>query len=280
MTSAQNTERSAAAPVERAPSAVGRFFREGRYLGVIAIAVVFTLWLAISEQGFALVRPIMFPSPRMVFAAAMRIRDVLLMDVVATMGRVLCGLLLGTAAGLGFGLVLSYSKRLAYFFDPIIESIRPVPVIAMIPFFLMWFGISETGKLLLISLGVFAIIIVSTMEAVLNVPRIYLLAAETLGASKFNMFRTVVVPAIIPELVGPLRVATALSFTLVVAAEFMGASAGIGYQILEARRMFSTDVIFLEIVIIGILSAVADALVRMLTRHLTRWAERNNQSKT
>ena len=86
--------------------AVGGFFREGRYLGAIAIAVVFTLWLAISEQGFALVRPIMFPSPRMVFAAAMRIRDVLLMDVVATMGRVICWLPLWTAAGLGFGLVL------------------------------------------------------------------------------------------------------------------------------------------------------------------------------
>jgi ABC-type nitrate/sulfonate/bicarbonate transport system permease component len=280
MTSTVTSETRSSAPAAAPHSQSKGFWREGRYLGFIAIAIVFLLWLGISEQGFALVRPIMFPSPRMVLAAAIRIHDVVLMDIFATMARVLCGLFLGTLVGVGFGLLLSYSRRLAYFFDPIIESIRPVPVIAMIPFFLMWFGIGELGKLLLITIGVFAIIIVSTMEAVRNVPRIYLLAAETLGASKYDIYRTVVIPAIVPQLVGPLRVATALSFTLVVAAEFMGASAGIGYRILEARRMFNTDVIFLGIVIIGLLSAVADSVVRLATNHLTRWAERNSGSNS
>ena len=125
---------------------------------------------------------------------------------------------------------MSYDKKVLYFFDPLVESIRPVPVIAMIPFFLMWFGIDETGKFILITLGVFAILVVSTVEAVRNVPSKYILAAQTLGASKWQRFRTIIVPAIVPELVGPLRVAAALSFTLVVAAEFMGAQTGIGYR--------------------------------------------------
>jgi ABC-type nitrate/sulfonate/bicarbonate transport system permease component len=147
-------------------------------------------------------------------------------------------------------------------------------VIAMIPFFLMWFGIGEAGKLLLITLGVFAIIVVSTVEAIKNVPKIYVLAAQTLGASKLQLFRTVLVPAIIPQLIGPMRVAAALSFTLVVAAEFMGANAGLGFRILEARRLFSTDVIMLGVVLIGILSAIADALIRRCASYLTRWSER------
>ena len=253
------------------------FLRSGRYLSIVAVVIYLGIWLAISEQGFGLVRPIKFPSPRMVLDAAVRTSDLILFDVVTTLGRLVIGFCLGALLGLGLGLAMSYNKRVGYFFDPLIESMRPVPVIAMIPFFLMWFGIDETGKLLLITLGVFAIVVVSTVEAVRNVPSIYIRAAQTLGASKPQWFRTVVIPAIVPGLVGPFRVAAALSFTLVVAAEFMGAQAGIGYRILEARRLFNTDVIFLGVVVIGIMSAVSDALIRRVTAHITRWSERSRK---
>lgn len=251
------------------------FWRSGRYLGIVAILLNFGIWLAISEQGFGLVRPIKFPSPRMVIDAAIRVSDLILLDVATTLGRLAFGLCAGTILGLGLGLAMSYNKKVQYFFDPLIESMRPVPVIAMIPFFLMWFGIDETGKLLLITLGVFAIVVVSTVEAVRNVPNIYILAAQTLGASKPQWFRTIIIPAIIPGLIGPLRVACALSFTLVVAAEFMGAQAGMGYRILEARRLFNTDVILLGVVLIGLLSAMVDSLIRRITAHITRWSERS-----
>jgi ABC-type nitrate/sulfonate/bicarbonate transport system permease component len=250
-------------------------WRSGRYLGIVAILLNFGIWFAISEQGFGLVRPIKFPSPRMVLDASIRISDLILLDVATTLGRLAFGLCAGTLLGLGLGLAMSYNKKVQYFFDPLIESMRPVPVIAMIPFFLMWFGIDEVGKLLLITLGVFAIVVVSTVEAVRNVPSIYILAAQTLGASKPQWFRTIIIPAIIPGLIGPLRVACALSFTLVVAAEFMGAQAGMGYRILEARRLFNTDVIFLGVVLIGLLSALVDSLIRLITAHITRWSERS-----
>lgn len=250
------------------------FWRSGRYLGFVSIAIYFIVWFAITRDGFGLVRPIMFPSPKMVVDAAVTTADLILADVTATMLRVLFGFFFGLLLGVGLGLLMSYNKKANYFFDPLIESIRPVPVIAMIPFFLMWFGIGETGKLLLITLGVFAIMVVSTVEAVRNVPSIYMLAGQTLGATKLQRFRTIVIPAIVPELVGPLRVASALSFTLVVAAEFMGASAGVGYRILEARRLFNTDVIFLGVILIGLMSAVADSLIRKAANYLTRWADR------
>jgi ABC-type nitrate/sulfonate/bicarbonate transport system permease component len=246
----------------------------GKWLGLLSVFLYFAAWFAVTAQGFNLVRPIKFPSPIMVVQAAVRTADLIPLDALATVSRVLFGFIVGTLLGLGLGLAMSYNRKVYYFFDPLVESIRPVPVIAMIPFFLMWFGIGEAGKLLLITLGVFAIIVVSTVEAIKNVPKIYVLAAQTLGASKLQLFRTVLVPAIVPQLIGPMRVAAALSFTLVVAAEFMGANAGLGFRILEARRLFSTDVIMLGVVLIGILSAVADALIRRGAAYLTRWSER------
>jgi ABC-type nitrate/sulfonate/bicarbonate transport system permease component len=250
------------------------YWSSGKYLGLVSMLTYFVVWFAITREGFALIRPIMFPSPLMVVDAAFRMQDVIFHDVLATTIRVLIGFFAGLTIGVGLGLLMSYSKKVMYFFDPLIESIRPVPVIAMIPFFLMWFGIGEGGKLLLITLGVFAIAVVSTIEAVRNVPNIYTLAGQTLGATKLQRFRTIVIPAIVPELIGPLRVAAALSFTLVVAAEFMGAQAGVGYRILEARRLFNTDVIFLGVILIGLMSAVADMLIRAAANYLTRWAER------
>ena len=251
------------------------FWRSWRLLSIVAILLTFSIWFTITRDGLALVRPIIFPSPVMVIDAALRLNDIILVDVLVTFARVVAGFCAGAALGVGLGLAMSYNEKILYFFDPIVESMRPVPVIAMIPFFLMWFGIDEVGKFLLITLGVFAILVVSTVEAVRNVPRKFTLAAQTLGASKAQWFRTVVVPAIIPELIGPLRVASALSFTLVVAAEFMGAQAGIGYRILEARRMFNTDVILLGVVVIGLMSAVTDTLIRRTTAHVTRWSERS-----
>jgi ABC-type nitrate/sulfonate/bicarbonate transport system permease component len=259
-------------PLEPTPRMT--MWRSGKWLGLLSVLLYFAAWFAITAQGFNLVRPIKFPSPIMVVQAAVRTADLIPLDALATVSRVLFGFIVGTLLGLGLGLAMSYNKKVYYFFDPLVESIRPVPVIAMIPFFLMWFGIGEAGKLLLITLGVFAIIVVSTVEAIKNVPKIYVLAAQTLGASKLQLFHTVLVPAIVPQLIGPMRVAAALSFTLVVAAEFMGANAGLGFRILEARRLFSTDVIMLGVVLIGILSAIADALIRRGAAYLTRWSER------
>lgn len=262
-------------PLEkRKKRSVGSYWREGSWLGIASIALYFIVWFAITRDGFALIRPIKFPSPLMVIEAAIRIAPLIPIDILSTVLRVVCGFVAGTALGLGLGLAMAYNRKIHYFFDPLIETIRPVPVIAMIPFFLMWFGIDEEGKFLLITLGVFAIVVVSTVEAVKNVPSIYTLAAQTLGASKAQLFRTIIFPAILPELIGPLRVASALSFTLVVAAEFMGAPAGLGFRILEARRLFNTDVIMLGVVLIGLLSAVADTLIRRGTAYLTRWSER------
>lgn len=253
----------------------GGEWRDGKYLSILSVVLYLLIWVAITEDGFGIVSSTFFPAPTMVIQAAITVSDLLAADIFATLARLFVGFTIGTLLGLGLGLLMSFNKKVYYFFDPLIESLRPVPVIAVIPFFLLWFGIGEVGKILLVLLGVFAIMVVSTIEAVRNVPKIYSQAAVTLGASKKDIFRRIVLPGIMPQLVGPLRVSLALSFTLVVAAEFMGAQAGLGYRILEARRLFNTDVILLGIVLFGILSGVLDRGLRRLMTYVTRWSERN-----
>lgn len=250
------------------------YWREGKYLGIVSMLLYFAVWFTITRDGLGLVRPIILPSPIMVVDALIKISSVVLKDIGATCLRVLAGFSTGVIVGVGTGLLMGLFKKYFYFLNPLVESARPVPVIAMIPFFLMWFGIREQGKFLLVVMGVTTIMIVSTLEAIRNVPPIYIKAAQTLGANRGQIFRKIIFPAIIPSLIGSLRVAAALSFTLVVASEFMGAKSGVGYRILEARRLFNTDVIFLGIVIFGILAGVLDFAIRKITGYFVRWSER------
>ena len=158
--------------------------------------------------------------------------------------------------------------------DPLIEGFRPIPAIALIPFFILWFGIGDLGKLILTAIGGFTVMVVTTIEAVKNVSPIYIMAARTLGADRWAIYRTIILPAITPTLIGGLRVTIALSFALVIAAEFMGAQSGLGYLIMLARRTLQTDAILVGIIIIGITSWIVDRMVRILGDYLTRWAPR------
>jgi ABC-type nitrate/sulfonate/bicarbonate transport system permease component len=239
----------------------------------------FALWWLVSQDGLKLVSQDSFPSPTAVVGAAGRVRSVIGEDIVATLARVLVGMAAGTALGIGVGLLMSYDRRVLYSLEPLVESMRPVPVIAMIPFFLLWFGISENGKLLLISLGVFTVVVVNTLEAVRNVPPIYIRAAKTLGARRRQIYRRIILPGIVPGLVGPLRVALAVAFTLSVAAEFLGADRGVGYRILEARRLYRPDVILLGVLLFGVMAGIVDLALRRGLRYLTRWSERETTRK-
>ncbi|WP_130860447.1 ABC transporter permease [Gracilibacillus phocaeensis] len=249
-------------------------FSQGGYLSILSVLLVFIAWFTVTEDGLGLVRPVIFPSPSMVFEAALSTSALIGNDVLYTMFRVVTGLVTGVVLGIVVGVLVCFSEKIYYFLNPLIESGRPVPVIAMIPFFLMWFGIGELGKFLLVTLGVFFIIVINTIESIRNVPPIYVKAGQTLGANKANIFRKIILPSIIPSLIGPIRVCIAISFTLVVAAEFMGAQAGMGYRILQARKMFNTDVIFLGVVMFGLLSALVDAAIRKSLNYITRWTER------
>jgi ABC-type nitrate/sulfonate/bicarbonate transport system permease component len=243
--------------------------RERRYLRLVAIVGYFLFWFGVTQDGLGLVAPLFFPSPRLVVTAAFNFWDILVGDVAITWIRMGVGWSVGVLLGIGLGLWMYFSRSAFHFFDPLVETMRPVPPIAMVPFFILWFGLAEEGKFLLVALGVFTIIIVATLEAARNIPHIYIRAARSLGASTWQILRNIVLPGIVPGLVG------ALAFTLVVAAEFMGAQVGLGFRIAESRKLFSTDVILLGVMLFGFMSALTDYVIRRVTGYLTRWSERS-----
>jgi len=190
-----------------------------------------------------------------------------------TFARVAGGLAIGAVTGWGVGLLMMFSRRVRDFLEPLAELLRPIPPIVLVPFIILWLGLGNTGQILLIALGSFMVLLVSTFEAAAAVPRRYILAAQSLGASRAYAFVAVIVPAIRPHLIGPIRVAAGSAFGLAVAGEYMGAQGGLGYVIRNARVTLNTETMMLASLLIGAEAVCLDILLRWLWRRWTGWAE-------
>ena len=241
-------------------------------VSILTVLLVLVIWYYFTDS---LIPKLFFPSPMDTVLVVGRMEGVLVEYFIATMYRVVVGMLAGAILGVLCGIAMSWNKWINSILDPLIEALRPIPAVALIPFFILWFGIGDTGKLILTALGGFTVMVVTTLEAIKHVSPIYIMAARTLGANRLTIYRTVILPAITPPLIGGMRVTVALSFALVIAAEFMGAQSGLGYMIMLARRTLQTDAILVGVIIIGITSWIVDRMVRIIGNYLTRWAPRS-----
>ena len=253
--------------------------RARRMLLISVATILFLLlaWIFVTTEwqgAEPLVKKFKLPGPLRVLETLWEVRHTIIRQSAITLYRVCLSFFGGSALGVLVGLVMSRYRVVFAILVPIIEALRPVPPVALIPFFILWFGIGLFGQVLLAGLGCFMVMVVSTIEAVRNVPRIYIQAARSLGAQQEHIYRTVILPAIVPELIAGWRVALALAFGLMAAAEMMGAQEGIGFMIMVARRSLNTPTILLGIIIIGLEAALADRLLHFFTRLLTRWTER------
>ena len=242
----------------------------------VGLLVVVGLWFSITQ--FGLVKPFRLPHPIEVIRAAFDVRNEIIQHTAATLFRLLIGYALGVLLGIVSGFFLRSSQPINEIFYPMIESWRPVPTVALVPFFILWFGFAEIGKILLVLLGVALVIVVSTYEAIGNVKPVYVKAAYSLGASKRQMMLTVLLPAILPELKSGLRIALASGFGLVVVSEIMGADYGLGQLIDIARRTFSTQTIMLAILLIGTIALLLDKVIQKSLNSLTRWSVGSKQA--
>ena len=159
-------------------------------------------------------------------------RQSLIPAILASLGITMSGFIIGLVLGVSMGLLMAYSRSFMDAVGPFMEFTRPVPIFAMIPLFMIWFGLGLWPQILLVALGVSAILGVQTYEAIRNMPVVYINASSNLGANKRVIFRTVVIPYIFPHLIGAIRVAAASSWGLDVAAEFMGVQTGLGYNMI------------------------------------------------
>lgn len=230
------------------------------------------LWWVLTESGVAITK--LVPGPVATVKTALALGMPLVTHFAATSLRVLVGFTVGTLLGTAAGFLLCYFRRAYLILDGVVESMRPVPPVALVPFFLLIFGFSEFGRFLLAGLGVTLVLLVAVIEAVRETPPHLVEALLTLGASKSRVYQSVVVPYTLSRLLGPTRVALALSVALVVVSEFMGVQHGLGYLINVAKVTFTLPTILLSAALLGILSGGLDVLLLMAFRALTLWMPR------
>lgn len=232
------------------------------------------LWIVVSELH--LVRAIFVPPPESMWKSFVGMYGLLPKAILTTVVMTLSGFGIGVAFGTISGLAMAYNKTLRDFLGTIFDFTRPVPVFALIPLFILWFGIGRAPQIALIALGTSVVLGVTTLEAIRNVPTIYIRAALTLGAGRQRIYVTVIVPYIVPHLIGAIRVAAAASWGLDVAAEFMGSQAGLGYLIIMQQTYLRTAGIVMLVAIYSCLAVMFDALIARLEEKITPWTERRS----
>lgn len=230
-----------------------------------SVAVFLLIWQFVLSR---LVDPFFLPSPlAIVQALAEMFNDgTLLHSIGASLSRIFAGWLLGSAVAIPIGLLVGSFKSVRNVVDPFVHFFRFVPAISLVTLFIVWFGIGEVSKVLLIAYATGFIVLVNTASAVGNIPADKLDAARCLGASRMQAFFHVVLPASIPNIYVGMRLALASSFLVIVAAEMLAADSGLGYLIWNSRLFFRIDWMFAAIAMLGLLGFTADRLWRMFGR--------------
>jgi ABC-type nitrate/sulfonate/bicarbonate transport system permease component len=191
--------------------------------------------------------------------------------ITATVFRICLGYGLGVLLGMSMGVLMQYNRIAHQLLDGIVETFRPVPTVAVVPFFILLFGFSETGKILVTVIGVGLMITVATVEAIERVPSAIIRWGLVMGLNRWKLFRFIILPAAWPEMRGGMRLAMALAITLVIVSEFMGATYGLGYLISVSKVTLTTSTLFLAIIILGWIGWAFDRLLRFIFNRTTAW---------
>lgn len=262
--------------VDTGPALEARLLRRDRWISAVTLTIIIGAWVLVTQMKW--VEPLFLPSPQNLWTALKNILPNLPGDLFDSLvRRILPGFLIGSTLGVVLGVLMAMSRVGRAIFNPIVEILRPLPPLALIPLLILWLGIGFITQILLIAYGSFIIMVVTSFEAVRNVPPIYTHAATTLGATPRQIFRRVIIPAIVPDIFGGIRVSAAASFGYDVAAELMGAMSGLGYRLVLARRYLLTENIVIILIVIAILSFAIDYLVRRGNDRITRWKSRLNE---
>jgi NitT/TauT family transport system permease protein len=181
-----------------------------------------------------------------------------------SLGRVYSGWLFGSILGIPVGLLIGRSDVVRELVEPFINFFRFIPAIAFLTLFIMWFGVGEESKIILIMYSTFFIVVINTATGVLSLDKDKIQAARSLGASERQIFFYVIIPAVIPYIFTGIRLGMGSAFTSIVAAEMLAAKAGIGYLIFTSRLYFRTDWIFIGLVMLGLMGFFSDKLLRFI----------------
>ncbi len=245
------------------------------FLSFLGSALFFDLWVCASYSGF--IKPLFLPTPVAVFSAAIKlVREFgFVGDILISVYRVALGFLLSVLVSVPLGIYLGINKRGEAFFGQIISFIRYIPPSGFVPLFILWFGIGELQKWLLIFAGVAPYLTLLVFDVVANSKKEYAEIAYTLGASPSDIVFWVIIPQSLPGMWDAMRLMIGAAWTFVVLAEIVAATSGLGYRIITAQRFLQTANVIAAIFTIGVLGLLIDVLFKFLYRKFFSWAEKS-----
>jgi taurine transport system permease protein len=244
-------------------------------ISTVTIIALFVLWWLASHLHW--VPPLFLPTPEVVAlrlyeSATGRLTDAPLAEHFGwSMFRVFTAFIAACVTAIPVGVAMGVSRVLRGIFDPPIEFYRPLPPLAYLPLIVIWFGIDELSKVLLIYLACFAPLAMSARAGVRSVSQEQIHAAYSMGATKQQVIRHVVVPAAMPEILTAMRIAIGFGWTTLVAAEMVAANKGLGQMVLNASNFLRTDIVIMGIIVIGVVAYLFDLLMRYVERVAVPW---------
>jgi NitT/TauT family transport system permease protein len=249
---------------------VSRNVRRGgiRLLGYAAsVTVVLGLWQYLSGRAII---PLLFPSPLSTLRVGWRLaaKGQLEADSLASLGRIVAGFALGSALGVVAGMFMGTFRPVRLFFEPYVQFLRFLPALAWIPAVMLWLGTGEQAKIALLAYTTVFIVALNTMVGVTRVPRNQVRAARSFGATRWQIFILVTIPATVGYMLTGMRLAMGNCFMTVVAAELVASDSGLGYLIFSSRQWMQTELAFVGIFVLGMMGLVADQIFRAATGKL------------
>jgi taurine transport system permease protein len=280
---APSPTRISAATVNKAVAPKATRFKvpgEGNSAGisVVTVIVLIGIWFAVTNLGW--VKPLFLPTPQAVFQqfyeylTGQANDKPLWQHFMASMLRVFSAFLLACVTAIPLGIAMGMSRVMRGIFDPPLEFYRPLPPLAYLPLIIIWFGIDETPKVLLIFLSCFAPLALAARSGMRSASQEQINAAYSMGASYLQVIRHVILPSAMPDILIGMRIAIGFGWTTLVAAEMVAANSGLGQMVLNASNFLRTDIVVMGIIVIGVVAYLFDLLMRWVERKVVPWKGR------
>jgi len=247
-------------------------------LAILSPLVILLIWDLTTR--FGIVRSILLPTPAAVLWATV---DVfrrgyagvsIFAHIGASLARVMVAFLSAAVLGVVFGLLRGRYRMVDALLLVPSEVIRPIPPLGFIPLFILWFGIGELSKVLIIFYYVFLVVMLNTQAGVRSCPEEAIRAARSLGANSVQVFRYVIFPAALPQIMTGMRVGMGSALAILVASELLGGDRGLGFVILDASNFFRTSQVFVGLILIGLLGLISDRGLNFVSRWIVHWEGR------
>ncbi|ALA16442.1 MULTISPECIES: ABC transporter permease [Chelatococcus] len=245
--------------------------RTHRLVGFAALVALILLWQAASSFGW--MSPVLAPSPGEVIDALKRmaLSGELATHLSASLVRLAGGFAIGGTAGIAFGMAIGLSSLVRSPGATLVAALFPIPKIALLPLFILWFGIGESSKVATIAFGTFFPMVIATYGAVDNVDRSLVRMGRSFGLSSFAIISKIILPGALPGILSGMRIASSIGIVLLIAAEMIGANEGVGAMVLAAGNLMQSDRLLAGVVVLSLLGLTVAGVIGAVEKRLLAW---------